>query len=62
MPRPADGEIVLRIEACGVCGSDALVWYVEAKAARGPVVLGHEPVGIVAAVGEGVDGLAEGDR
>jgi L-iditol 2-dehydrogenase len=59
VPRPAAGEIVVRITACGLCGSDALVWYVAQKA---PVVLGHEPVGIVAAVGAGVDDLAEGDR
>ncbi len=62
VPRPGAGEIVVRIEACGVCGSDALTWYVEGKAADGPVVLGHEPVGVVAAAGEGVTELSEGDR
>jgi L-iditol 2-dehydrogenase len=59
VPRPAEGEIVVRIDACGVCGSDALVWYVESKA---PAVLGHEPAGVIAAVGTGVSGLSEGDR
>jgi L-iditol 2-dehydrogenase len=59
VPRPGPGEIIVRIEACGVCGSDALVWYVERKA---PVVLGHEPAGVVAAVGAGVAGVREGDR
>lgn len=51
VPAPAPGEIVVRITACGLCGSDALDWYVNRKA---PVVLGHEPVGIVVAAGDGV--------
>ncbi len=59
VPRPGAGEIVVRIDACGVCGSDALVWYVERKA---PIVLGHEPAGLVAAVGAGVREVREGDR
>jgi L-iditol 2-dehydrogenase len=59
VPRPGPGEIVVRIDACGVCGSDALDWYVAGKA---PLVPGHEPVGRVAAVGSGVSTLREGDR
>jgi len=59
VPRPGPGEIVVRVDACGVCGSDALVWYVERKA---PAVLGHEPAGVVAAIGHGVRGLRAGDR
>jgi L-iditol 2-dehydrogenase len=59
VPAPGPGEITMRIEACGVCGSDALVWYVEQKA---PTVLGHEAVGIVAAVGADVDSVRVGDR
>lgn len=58
-PTPGDGEALIRIAACGVCGSDALDWYVERKA---PVVLGHEPAGEVVALGDGVDNLALGDR
>lgn len=59
MPEPDAGEIVVRVEACGLCGSDALTWYVEKKA---PVVLGHEPVGTVSAVGRDVDSIRIGDR
>jgi L-iditol 2-dehydrogenase len=59
MPEPGNGEIVVRIEACGVCGSDALSWYVEQKA---PVVLGHEPAGVVTAVGDGVTNVRVGER
>jgi L-iditol 2-dehydrogenase len=59
VPVPGDGEIVVRISACGVCGSDALDWYVGGKA---PLVPGHEPVGTVAATGAGVTNVREGDR
>jgi L-iditol 2-dehydrogenase len=59
VPRPGPGEVVIRVSACGLCGSDALQWYVATKA---PVVLGHEPVGTVAAVGDGVTHLVEGER
>jgi L-iditol 2-dehydrogenase len=45
--------------ACGVCKSDVLDWYVERKL---PVVLGHELAGEVEAVGEGVSGVAPGQR
>ena len=59
IPRIGHGEVLVRVEACGVCGSDALVWYVERKA---PAVLGHEPAGTVEAVGPGVHHLKPGDR
>ena len=59
MPQAGAGEIVLRVEVCGLCGSDALDWYVERKA---PVVLGHEPAGVVVAAGEGVESVRVGDR
>lgn len=59
VPRPGPGEALVRVEACGVCGSDALRWYVERKA---PAVLGHEPAGVVVTVGEGVTDVAAGDR
>jgi len=59
VPSPGPGEALVRVEACGVCGSDALQWYVERKA---PAVLGHEPAGVVVAVGDGVETVAVGDR
>jgi L-iditol 2-dehydrogenase len=59
VPMPGPGEIVMRVTACGLCGSDALDWYVARKA---PVVLGHEPVGRVVAVGPGVTTLQPGQR
>ena len=59
VPEPGAGEIVVQIEACGVCGSDALTWYVERKA---PVVLGHEPAGVITAIGAGISNLRVGER
>jgi L-iditol 2-dehydrogenase len=49
LPQPGPGEVLVRMLACGVCGSDLLEWYVSQRA---PVVLGHEPVGEVVAVGQ----------
>lgn len=58
-PEPRAGEVVCRVEACGVCGSDVTDWYVERKL---PAVLGHEPAGVVTAVGAGVESVEPGDR
>jgi L-iditol 2-dehydrogenase len=52
-PKPGPGEIVVRMRACGICGSDLLDWYIERRA---PVVLGHEPVGVVVETGAPLDG------
>jgi L-iditol 2-dehydrogenase len=58
-PEPGAGEVVCEILACGVCASDVTDWYVAAKL---PAVLGHEPAGVVRAVGAGVSDVAVGDR
>jgi L-iditol 2-dehydrogenase len=58
-PEPGPGEAVCEVLACGVCASDVTDWYV---AARLPAVLGHEPTGVVLAVGDGVVNVAPGDR
>lgn len=58
-PRPGPGEIVVAMKAVGICGSDTTPWYVATKA---PVVLGHEPSGVVAEVGAGVTAFSVGDR
>jgi L-iditol 2-dehydrogenase len=58
-PEPGAGEVVCDVLACGVCASDVTDWYVAGKL---PAVLGHEPVGVVSAVGEGVTTVAVGDR
>ncbi len=60
-PRPAagPGEIVMRVRASGVCGSDVMEWY---RLPKAPLVLGHEVAGEVAEVGEGVTRFRAGDR
>jgi len=58
-PVPAPGEVVCDVLACGVCASDVTDWYVRTKL---PAVLGHEPAGVVTAVGEGVKTVGPGDR
>jgi L-iditol 2-dehydrogenase len=61
MPTPKIGakEILVQMKACGVCGSDLMEWYLKT---RTPLVLGHEPSGVVAKVGSKVEGFAVGDR
>ncbi len=65
MPEPGPGEVLVRIGSVGVCGSD--VHYFEhgrigPYVVDRPLVLGHEAGGVVAAVGEGVESLREGQR
>ena len=61
MPAPeiGPGELLLKIEASSICGSDVMEWY---RIQRAPVVLGHEVAGSVAQVGLGVSQFREGDR
>lgn len=58
-PQIGPGELLLRVEACGICGSDVMEWY---RRDRVPLVLGHEIGGQIAAVGDGVERYQEGDR
>ncbi len=59
VPEIGVGEVLVRVEASGLCGSDVMEWY---RIQRAPVVLGHEVAGVIAAVGQGVDRWREGDR
>lgn len=64
LPEPGPGEVRLRLEGSGVCGSDLPVWtgrpwFEYPRPAGAP---GHEGWGVVEALGEGVEGLAAGDR
>jgi L-iditol 2-dehydrogenase len=68
MPMPPDpgvGEVLVRLRAVGICGSD-MHWYKEgcigASRAVYPTVLGHEPAGEIAAIGKGVDSVKVGQR
>jgi alcohol dehydrogenase, propanol-preferring len=65
-PQPGVGEILIRIEACGVCHSDVHVadgdWPQFAKIVKTPLIPGHEIAGVVVEKGEAVDDLQIGDR
>src|SRR5947209_5004886 len=63
VPSPAPDEIVARVHAAGICGSDLelLNGTRPAPYARYPIVPGHEWAGTIEAVGEGVDSVALGD-
>src|SRR5271167_3078116 len=58
---PVAGEVLLRMEACGLCHSDLFVAGLE-KLPLAPLTLGHEGIGSVEAIGPGVTGWAPGDR
>jgi L-iditol 2-dehydrogenase len=62
VPTIADDELLIRIRACGICGSD--VHGMDGSTGRRipPIVMGHEAAGVVEAVGSGVPGFRRGDR
>ncbi|UCE91193.1 MAG: zinc-dependent dehydrogenase [Methanobacteriota archaeon] len=61
MPKPSagPGELLVKVVACGICGSDVMEWY---RIKRAPLVLGHEIAGDIVEVGDGVEGYSVGDR
>lgn len=63
-PSPKQGELLIKVMACGVCGTDVHIFNGDEGAAATPpkTILGHEFSGIVEAVGEGVKGFSVGDR
>ncbi len=58
-PEIGDGEILVRIMASGICGTDAVEWY---RIKKAPRVLGHEIAGEIVRIGNEVKGLTVGDR
>lgn len=59
VPHTGPGDALVKMAVCGICTSDTLPWYVRRKA---PIVLGHEPSGVIAEAGPEVEGFAPGDR
>ena len=58
-PKIGPGELLVRIEASGICGSDVMEWY---RIKKAPLVLGHEIAGEIVEVGNGVERYKVGDR
>ena len=59
VPQIKDGELLMRVESSGVCGSDLMEWY---RLPKAPLVLGHEVAGEVVEAGSNVKGFSKGDR
>lgn len=64
MPEPEFGEneLLIRVQACGICGSDIHGWDGSSGRRKPPLIMGHEAAGIIEAVGAKVTKFAEGDR
>jgi propanol-preferring alcohol dehydrogenase len=61
-PNAGPGQILLDVRACGVCRTDLHILDGELSEPKLPLVPGHQIVGVVRELGEGVDGFAPGDR
>jgi alcohol dehydrogenase, propanol-preferring len=62
LPAPASGQLRVRVEACAVCRTDLHIVDGELHEPKLPLILGHQIVGVVEQLGEGVDGVELGDR
>jgi len=63
MPDPGPEEVLINVNACGICGSDIhIVYEGVTPTAYTPIILGHEPAGVIAALGSEVQGWKIGDR
>ncbi len=61
-PAPAADEVLIRVSACGICGSDVHGYDGSSGRRIPPIVMGHEAAGFVAAVGAAVSRVSQGDR
>ncbi|HLW78283.1 MAG TPA: alcohol dehydrogenase catalytic domain-containing protein [Terriglobia bacterium] len=61
-PRPEPGQILIKVKACGVCHTDLHLAAGEWRLPKLPLILGHEVVGVVEAIGDGVTNFKPGDR
>lgn len=59
VPKTGPGELLVKVFASGICGSDVMEWY---RIKKAPRVLGHEITGEIVEVGEGVEKYKKGDR
>jgi L-iditol 2-dehydrogenase len=62
VPEPGDDSLLIKVEACAICGSDVRIYRKGDSRAHYPIVIGHEIAGIVVKVGKDVHGYQEGQR
>lgn len=62
IPLPGKGQVQIRVQRIGVCGSDIHVFHGKHPFVSYPLIQGHEYAGVIAAIGEGVTGVALGDK
>src|SRR5271154_4970019 len=62
VPAPQPQEVLIRVAACGICGSDVHGYDGTSGRRIPPIIMGHEAAGVVAAVGAGVTKYKAGDR
>ena len=63
VPKLGPGDVLVEIKACGICGSDIhIVYEGVTPTSYTPITLGHEPSGVIAALGQEVEGWKVGDR
>lgn len=61
-PTPGEEEVLVRVAACGICGSDVHGYDGSSGRRIPPIVMGHEAAGTIAALGKSVHDFAQGDR
>jgi L-iditol 2-dehydrogenase len=59
VPRIGTGELLVKVMASGICGSDVMEWY---RIKKAPIILGHEIAGVIVETGAGVERYRVGDR
>ncbi|MEK7841460.1 MAG: alcohol dehydrogenase catalytic domain-containing protein, partial [Deltaproteobacteria bacterium] len=59
VPQIQEGELLVKVIASGICGSDVMEWY---RIKKAPLILGHEIAGDIVEVGKGIDKYKKGDR
>ena len=59
VPQIQEGELLIKVIASGICGSDVMEWY---RIKKAPLILGHEIAGDIVEVGKGIDKYKRGDR
>lgn len=62
VPRVGKGDVLVRVEACAICGTDVRIFHFGHRAITQPQILGHEIAGVIAEKGEGVEGYEVGER